>query len=73
MKLSKIALLAIKGCDTNSKKRMIEAAGVAEQTFYRYLNNNDDNLTKMAVIKVIKEETGLTEAQILEVESVEQN
>lgn len=69
MKLSKLALLAIKGCDGESKKRMMAVLGVAYTTFLKYLSENDDNLTKAAALKVIREETGLRDDQLMDVEA----
>lgn len=71
MKLTKIAILAIKG----SKDFVLKASedqGVAKQTVYRWIAENDDTLTKASILKIIREETGLTDEQILEPESVSQ-
>lgn len=35
-------------------------------TVNRWINDNDDNLTKASALKIIREELGLTDAQILE-------
>lgn len=65
MKLAKQALIAIN--TPHIRRRLMEVLGdVAESTIYRYINSNDDNLTKAAALKVIKEETGLTYEEILE-------
>lgn len=69
MKLSKIAILAVKGV-RGSGKRLAEAIGVTEATMVRYLKENDDNLTKAAALDIIRELTGLQDDQILERESV---
>jgi len=66
MKLTKIALLALSGCEVEIKLRIADAIGVTEATFYRYLRENNGNLTKVAAIRIIREATGLTEEQILE-------
>ena len=67
MRLTKLALLAVNGAK-DSKKRLAEALDVSLDTIYRWLANNDDNLTKAAALKVIREETGLTDEEILETE-----
>jgi len=65
MKLTKQALTAIN--TPRIRRRLMEALDdVAESTIYRYISNNDDNLTKAAALKVIREETGLTDQEILE-------
>lgn len=72
MRLSKIAILAVRGASPGIIKRLAEAIGVSEPSVYRFINDNDDNLTKAAAIKVIREETGLTDDQILEEEKTEE-
>lgn len=68
MKLSNIAILALKGSDQGIKERMAKAAGVTPSTIYRWIADNDKGLTLAAVVKVIREEIGLTDSQILEEE-----
>lgn len=68
MRLTKAAILAIRG-GKDTKKRLAEDLGVSEPTIFRWLADNDDNLTKAAALKVIREETGLTNEDILEVET----
>lgn len=71
MKLTRIARLAIKGSD-DGVQRLADILNVSKQSIRRYLNDeNDDNLTKVAAIEVIKELTGLTQEEILEAESAE--
>lgn len=69
MKLTRIAILAVKGV-RGSGKRLAEAIGVTETTMVRYLKENDDNLTKAAALDIIRELTGLQDDQILEREPV---
>jgi len=69
MKLSKIAMLALKGLGSGKKDDLADALGVSIQTLYRYINDNDDNLTKAAALKFIREETGLVDSEILENET----
>lgn len=66
MKLSKVAILALKGLDAGRKKALADVLGVNDKTLYRYLNDNDDNLTKAASLQFIRTETGLTDSAILE-------
>lgn len=42
---------------------------VGHTTAYSYIKDNSENLTKAAALKAIREETGLTDAEILEEES----
>lgn len=65
MRLTRLALMAIRG----SKGIIPELArvlDVTDKTIYRYLSENSDDLTKAAALKVIKENTGLEDSQILE-------
>lgn len=66
MKLSKIAILAVRGACPGIIKKLSDVGLGSEPTIYRYINDNDDNLTKAAALRVIREETGLTDDQILE-------
>ena len=70
MKLSKIAWLAIKGTK-GFIQQVMDDQGVTKQTVHRWINTNDDMLTKASVLAIIKKETGLTEEQILEIEPQE--
>ena len=45
------------------------ALNVTEQTIIRYIDVNSDNLTKAAALKVIKDQTGLTEETLLQSEN----
>lgn len=66
MKLSKLAILAIKGLGSQGKTVLAQACGVTEACIYKWIATNDDNLTKAAAIKAIREHTGLEDSQILE-------
>jgi transcriptional regulator with XRE-family HTH domain len=66
MKLSSIAILALRGCTPEIKKKLADALGVTVPSINRYLRDNDDSLTKVAALEVIREVTGLTDDQILE-------
>jgi hypothetical protein len=69
MRLTQLVLQRIQ--DSRSlPKKIQEAIGVSRGAMWRYLKENSDELTKAAALKVIREETGLTDDQILE-ETVE--
>lgn len=59
--------MAIKG-NKDLRRRIKDALGISEPTLYRLLNENDDDLTKAAALKVIREDLDLTDAEILEEE-----
>ena len=65
MRLTKRALEKV-NTPAGRRKLMAALGDVAESTIYRYIATNDDNLTKAAALKVIREETGLTDDEILE-------
>lgn len=66
MQLSHIALIAVKGLMPGIISELKEALKVdSDATIYRYVSDNDDNLTKAAALKVIREHTGLKDADIL--------
>lgn len=69
MKLTHKAIEAIRN-DKRARARLQLELDKSEYTINRYIETNDDNLTKAAALKVIREETGLTDAQILESSSV---
>ena len=72
MRLSKIAILALKGFSKDAKARIADAIGSSTKSLYRHINENQDNgdLTKMKALQVISEETGLDQSQILEEDTV---
>lgn len=41
------------------------ALNCTEQTIIRYINTNDDTLTKAAALEVIRKETGMSDSEIL--------
>lgn len=69
MKLTNIAILALKGSDQGIKERIAEATGVTASTVYRWINANSKELTLAASLKIIREETGLDDSLILEQET----
>lgn len=66
MRLSKTALAVLRGMGSDIKDKLSTALNVGPQAVYKMIQNNHDNLTKAAALKVIREETGLTDEQILE-------
>lgn len=48
------------------KEAISRVEGVRIETVRKWVRDEDDNLTKASVIKVIKDMSGLTEDQILE-------
>lgn len=68
MKLSKAAILTLRGMSREQKDRIASAVGVQPSTVYRWIQNNDDSLTKAAILQVIRDETGLSDSQLLEEE-----
>jgi hypothetical protein len=72
-RLSNIALLAIKGSGLKTKRRIAAVAGcVSVRTVDRWIKTNDDTLTKVAILQVIREETGLLDSEILEASDVKE-
>lgn len=65
MKLTKITLLALRGSQ-EAREAIRLVTGVNKATVWRWINDNDDNLTKAAVLKVIREELGLSDEEILD-------
>ena len=74
MKLSKLAIMALRGSGKEFRYRLAERCAVSPRTINRWINNNDDNLTKADSLIMIREETGLEDSQILEevTEKIEQ-
>ena len=69
MQLSQKALAAI---NTKEIRPLLALAmNKSEGTIIRYIGSNDESLTKAAALKVIREKTGLSDAEILE-ETAEQ-
>jgi hypothetical protein len=74
MKLSKIALLALKGTGKEAKERIAEALGTSLNSVWRWISENKNNgdLTKAKAVEIIAEETGLDAGQVLEEETSEE-
>lgn len=71
MQLSRVAKLVIKGAGEAIKTRIAEKLGVEKTTVYRWIKQNDDNLTKASVIRILMDESGLEEDQLLEEDAEE--
>lgn len=66
MKLTQKALEIIRKPEV--RRLLAIALDCTDQTIMRYIRTNDDCLTKAAALKLIQEETGLTNEEILETE-----
>lgn len=66
MKLSKAAILALRGSGPEVKDALAAVLGVSTKTLYRYISDNDDNLTKAAALDFIGREIGLGSSELLE-------
>lgn len=71
MKLSKAAILSLRGMSREQKDKIASAMNVQPSTVYRWISTNDDSLTKASALLVIREETGLNDDQLLEEEEKE--
>ncbi len=65
MQLTDKALQAIRDHSPGIKSKLALALKCSEGSINRYIRKNDDNLTKAAALKVIKEETRLSDKEIL--------
>ncbi|MCS3802171.1 hypothetical protein [Niastella sp. OAS944] len=65
MKLSQIALKSIN--TPAIRRRLMDALGCTEFTIARYIQKNSDNLTKAAAMQIIREVTGLSDIEILDI------
>lgn len=65
MRIKKLVLMAIKG-DKDLRAKIKAALNISEPTLYRLLSQNDEDLTKAAALKVIREGLDLTDMDILE-------
>ena len=69
MRLTKIALEAIRQHSPGIKSKLALALNCSEASINRYIRDNDDNLTKAAALEVIRKESGLSREEILENET----
>lgn len=67
MRLNRTALSILRG-DKDIWTGVMEALGVKRDTMYKYIRENSEELTKAAALKVIREETGLPDSELLEEE-----
>lgn len=65
MQLTPTAILIIRGFGPDEKEAFADTLGVSTKTLYRYLDSNDDNLTKAAGLQFLREKSGLTDAELL--------
>jgi deoxyribose-phosphate aldolase len=65
-RIAPLALLAIKGSRGTIVPKLSAVLKVSEATVYKYIQENDENLTKASALKIIREEINLTDDQILE-------
>lgn len=76
MKLSKLAIIVCRG-SKDVKDNLSEALGASKSSIYRLIDENKENgpLTTASALRVIREESGLGDDQLLEEikESVAQN
>lgn len=70
MKLTQKAITKLKR-NKRARARLQLELDKSEYTINKYIQENDDNLTKAAALKVIREETGLKDKEILEEEKPE--
>ena len=66
MRLSKIAILAMRGLALEQKQLLADALGVSLKTLYRHIASNDDNLTKASALQFLRGLTGLPDGELLE-------
>jgi DNA-binding transcriptional regulator YiaG len=66
MKLSKVAILALRGMDRVARKSLADQMGVTEDTLYRWMRTNDEKFTLAAHLMVLRRELGLTDNDLLE-------
>lgn len=57
--VSSPTLLAIKGLTVEQKQALASELNVSINTLYRWVKNNDENLTKAGVVRKIADATGL--------------
>lgn len=65
MRITKIGILALKG-SSDLRRRIMEVEQVTSQSVNNWIRSNDSRLTKVAIVKMIVETTGLSQDEILE-------
>ena len=63
MRLTQIALNSINNPET--RRLLMDALGCTEFTISRYIQKNNDNLTKEASMRIIRKKTGMPDAELL--------
>jgi hypothetical protein len=69
MKLNTAGISIIRG-NKAIKDKIRDSLDVSSATMYKYVADNDEILTQAAVLKILREETGLSDQEILEEEVV---
>lgn len=67
MRIKKLVLDKVADSPT-CKKLLMDALDISQPTMSRYIADNDDNLTKMAALKVIGDYFNLSHEEIIESE-----
>jgi hypothetical protein len=65
MRIKKVMLAAIRG-NKDLRKSIKKTLDISEPTLYRLLTENGDDLTKAAVLKLIRDEFRVSDDEILE-------
>lgn len=65
MRLTHLAIIAVRG-SKGIVPKLADAINCSEPSIYKYIRENAPELTLAAALKVIREETGLLDEQILE-------
>lgn len=68
MTISKLAVIVIRNTE-GLREKIAELSGVKVSTVDRWLRNASDDLTKAAVVQLVCRETGLSENQVLRLET----
>lgn len=67
MRLSTTGISILRG-NKLLKEKVAKKLGVSMPTMYRYVSDNDENLTKAASLLEMREFTGLTDHELLDFE-----
>jgi hypothetical protein len=67
LQLTQTALKAIQKRSPGIKSKLALALLCSEGSINRYIRENHDNLTKAAALQVLREETRLSDKQLLEI------
>lgn len=74
MKLTKTAILALRGTSKEFKQLLAKELDSSYKSLQRWIGANDENgpLTKAKATEMIQKETGLEDSQILEEDTVDE-